>query len=114
MQNIPLSAVPNQSLTVVLDNQTCQINVYQKTPMTDEYGVAAGLFFDISVNGSPVRSTVRCMNASPMLADAQYLFDGDFVWTDTQGTDPPYFTGLGTRWMLTYLSPSDLAALDVE
>ena len=62
MLQIPLSAVPSQTLSIVLDGQSCQIAVYQKQPITDEYGVAAGLFFDLIVNGVPVVNTVRCLD----------------------------------------------------
>jgi hypothetical protein len=120
MLQIPLSAVPSQTLTIVLDGQSCQIAVYQKQPITDEYGVAAGLFFDLIVGGVPVINTARCLDRTPILQDRQYLgVLGEFMFLDTLATNggpptfngqPPYYTGLGSQFVLLYLEESDLAA----
>jgi hypothetical protein len=120
MLQIPLSAVPSQTLSIVLDGQSCQIAVYQKQPITDEYGVAAGLFFDLIVGGVPVVNTARCLDRTPILQDRQYLgVVGEFMFLDTLATEggpptfngaPPYYTGLGTQFVLLYLTEADLVA----
>jgi hypothetical protein len=120
MLQIPLSAVPSQTLTIVLDGQSCQIAVYQKQPITDEYGVAAGLFFDLIVGGVPVINTARCLDRTPILQDRQYLgVVGEFMFLDTLATNggpptfngaPPYYTGLGSQFVLLYLEEADLVA----
>lgn len=120
MLQIPLSAVPSQTLSIVLDGQSCQIAVYQKQPITDEYGVAAGLFFDLIVGGVPVVNTARCLDRTPILQDRQYLgVVGEFMFLDTLATEggpptfngaPPYYTGLGTQFVLLYLEEADLVA----
>lgn len=120
MLQIPLSAVPSQTLSIVLDGQSCQIAVYQKQPITDEYGVAAGLFFDLIVGGVPIINTARCLDRTRLLLDRQYLgVVGDFMFLDTTATEggpptfngaPPYYTGLGAQFVLLYLEASDLAA----
>lgn len=120
MLQIPLSAVPSQTLSIVLDGQSCQIAVYQKQPITDEYGVAAGLFFDLIVGGMPVINTARCLDRTPILQDRQYLgVVGEFMFLDTLATEggpptfngaPPYYTGLGTQFVLLYLTGADLVA----
>jgi hypothetical protein len=124
MLQIPLSAVPSQTLTIVLDGQSCQIAVYQKQPITDEYGVAAGLFFDLIVGGVPVINTARCLDRTPILQDKRYLVDplglGEFMFLDTLATQggpptfngaPPYYTGLGAQFVLLYLAAADLASV---
>ena len=124
MLQIPLSAVPSQTLSIVLDGQSCQIAVYQKQPITDEYGVAAGLFFDLIAAGVPVINTARCLDRTPILQDKRYLVDplglGEFMFLDTLATQggpptfngaPPYYTGLGTQFVLLYLEASDLASV---
>lgn len=118
MLQIPLSAVPSQTLSIVLDGQSCQIAVYQKQPITDEYGVAAGLFFDLTVGGVPIVNTVRCLDRTRLLLDRQYLgVVGDFMFLDTSATEggpptfngvPPYYTGLGGQFVLLYLEAADL------
>jgi hypothetical protein len=120
MLQIPLSAVPSQTLSIVLDGQSCQIAVYQKQPITDEYGVAAGLFFDLLVGGVPIINTARCLDRTPLLQDRQYLgVVGEFMFLDTLATEggpptfngaPPYYTGLGTQFVLLYLEEADLVA----
>ena len=121
MLQIPLSAVPSQTLSIVLDGQSCQIAVYQKQPIVDEYGVAAGLFFDLIVGGVPIVNTVRCLDRTELLIDRQYLgVVGEFMFLDTAATEggpptfngaPPYYTGLGSQFVLLYLEASDLAAV---
>jgi|SRR5579863_2004698 len=120
MLQIPLSAVPSQTLSIVLDGQSCQIAVYQKQPIVDEYGVAAGLFFDLIVGGVPIINTARCLDRTPILQDRQYLgVVGEFMFLDTLATEggpptfngtPPYYTGLGVQFVLLYLEAADLAA----
>ena len=121
MLQIPLSAVPSQTLSIVLGGQSCQIAVYQKQPIADEYGVAAGLFFDLLVGGVPIINTARCLDRTRLLLDRQYLgVIGDFMFLDTAATEggpptfngsPPFYTGLGAQFVLLYLEASDLASL---
>ncbi len=121
MLQIPLSAIPSQTLSIVLDGQSCQIAVYQKQPIVDEYGVAAGLFFDLIVGGVPIINTARCLDRTPILQDRQYLgVVGEFMFLDTTATEggpptfngaPPYYTGLGTQFVLLYLEAADLAEI---
>ena len=124
MLQIPLSAVPSQTLSIVLDGQSCQIAIYQKQPITDEYGVAAGLFFDLIVGGVPIINTARCLDRTPILQDKRYLVDplnmGEFMFLDTLATQggpptfngaPPYYTGLGAQFVLLYLEEADLISV---
>jgi hypothetical protein len=124
MLQIPLSAVPSQTLSIVLDGQSCQIAVYQKQPITDEYGVAAGLFFDLSVGGVQIINTARCLDRTPILQDRQYLgVSGEFMFLDTLAAEggppkfngqPPYYTGLNSQFVLLYLSAADLASVGYD
>lgn len=121
MLQIPLSAVASQTLSIVLDGQSCQIAVYQKQPIVDEYGVAAGLFFDLAIGGVPIINTARCLDRTRLLLDRQYLgVVGDFMFLDTTATEggpptfngaSPYYTGLGSQFVLLYLEASDLASV---
>jgi hypothetical protein len=125
MLQIPLSAVPSQTLSIVLDGQNCQLAIYQKQPITDQYGVAAGLFFDLIVNGTPIINTARCLDRTPILQDKLYLsvpegLTGQPMFLDTLATQggpptfngqPPYYTGLGAQFVLLYLTGADLASV---
>lgn len=115
---VPLSAVPSQTLQIVLGGQNCALSIYVKdgydysdptleTPSTN-------LYFDLNytdVNGNiiQVTNTAICLNEKRLLINRQYLgFVGDFMFIDTQGSDDPQYTGLGARWEFVYIEAGDL------
>jgi hypothetical protein len=100
-QIVPLQAVPNQSTQIVLAGQNCQINVYQAPD---------ALFMDLLVNDEPVRLGIIAQNLNRIVRESYLGFSGDFVFQDTQGSDDPVYTGLGSRFQLVYLSMADLPA----
>lgn len=105
MQIVPLLATPSQQIKTVLNNQVVQLDIYQ---------LRYGLFVDVIVNGVLEIGAVLCENLNRIIRDA-YLneetgFAGDFVFQDTQGSDDPVFTGLGSRFLLLYLTADELAA----
>lgn len=96
---IPLQAVPNQTFNATLANQVAQIALRQNGP---------NIYFDLLVNDTPVVTTRICRDRQRLLLDAQYRgFSGDFAFVDTQGTDDPFFTGLGTRYQLYYIGANE-------
>lgn len=99
MQLIPLQAIPNQSLSVTLANQACQIHIYQT-----EFGV----FLDLYVNNALIIGGVICLHLNRLVRDPYLGFVGDLAIYDTQGTSDPYYTGLGARWRLGYFAPSEI------
>lgn len=109
MMSIPLQAAPAQTLSVGLNNQDCTFNLYQKLPaiLTD----CGSLYIDVYVSGSLIIGGVVCQNANRIVRDVYLGFVGDLAFFDTQGTADPDYTGLGDRWILTYLTPDDLAAV---
>lgn len=96
---IPLRAVPNQTLTTVLANQNCRINIYQKF---------WGLFLDLAVGNTPIVRGVICQNDNLLIRYAYLGFLGDLAFVDMQGTNDPDYTGLGSRYQLAYLEVADL------
>lgn len=98
---VPAQAIPNQQLAVGLNGQAVQLNIYQ---------FSVGLFMDVYVGGTLVIAGVICQNLNRIVRSAYLGVVGDFAWLDTQGTEDPNFTGIGTRWLLLYLDPADLAA----
>lgn len=99
---VPIQSVPSQTLQVVLNGQATQIYIFQKT-----YGV----FIDISLNNSLIIAGVLCENDHLIIRNTYLGYAGDFLFDDTQGTTDPDFAGLGTRYLLYYLTPADLASL---
>ena len=101
---IPLAAVPSQRLSVPdLNGQNSQINVYQKND---------GLYFDLFLDGVPIVQTHICRSRTFLLRAAKYLgYIGDFIFIDTQGDEQPFYTGLGTRWVLVYVDPAEFESI---
>lgn len=102
MKLIPLSAVPSQNLIVNLGGQSCQINVYVMSYASPR------LYLDLSSNGANVMTGVMCHDRDKLVRRAYLGFAGDLTFVDTQGTDDPMYTGLGSRFLLIYLEASDL------
>lgn len=96
---VPLKSVPNQSEQILLDGQSCVISVYQ---------LDYGLFMDLYVSGQLITSSNICQNLNRIVRRLYFGFSGDFVFQDTQGNDDPVYTGLGSRFVLWYLSATEL------
>lgn len=99
MQTIPLSAEPNQSLSIELNGQSCDISVYT---------LPTGLYCDLTVSGSDIVTGVLCHDRCRIVRDSYLGFAGDLAFIDTQGASDPVASGLGGRFQLLYLAPGDL------
>lgn len=102
MQLIPVQAVPSQQLQIVLAGQNCQIAIYQKPQ---------GLFVDLNSNGVDVSLAVIAQDVNPLNPIAYSGFQGNLIFTDTQGNTDPDYTGLGSRYQLIYLTAAEYAQL---
>lgn len=101
MLAITLQPTASQAFTVNLAGQRCYIEIYQKS---------TGLFMDLTVNGYPVLNGQLCLR-NVRLVRLEYLgFTGDLVFVDTLGLQDPSYDGLGGRFALLYLSPSEVGA----
>lgn len=100
MIRVPLAAVPNQTLSVVLGGQPCQIALRQN---------GANMYFDLRVNNADVVLSRIVRNKQLLLLDAKYRnFRGDFLFNDAQGDAQPVFTGLDSRYFLYYVETGDV------
>jgi hypothetical protein len=97
---IPLQPIPSQIVSANLAGQPTQIKVYQKM---------FGLFVDVSVNNKLIIGGVIARNGVKIVRSAYLGFIGDLFFDDAQGTSDPTYTGLGSRFSLVYLEPSDSA-----
>lgn len=100
MEFVPIIDTPSQVLTVQLGGQNCKLSVYQKF---------TGLFMDVFVDDALIIGGVICENLNRIVRDLYLGFAGDFVFQDTQGNVNPTVPGLGSRFILIYLSTEDLA-----
>lgn len=97
---IPIQPVPSQQISCVLNNQNCQISIYQKD---------SSVYVDIAVNGVNMCAGCLALNGVPLDSRNSYDgFQGNLLFVDTQGSDDPQYTGFGTRWQLVYLSAAEL------
>ena len=94
---IPLLAVPAQVLTVQLNGQACNINVYRRT---------TGLFVDLGVNNQLIIGGVIALDRVRIVRDVYLGFRGDLAFWDSQGTQDPDWTGLNSRYFLGYFYPT--------
>jgi hypothetical protein len=105
---VPLNPVPNQTAGVALGGQNVILNVYQEM---------FGLFMDVELAGAQVVGGVICQNLNRIVRDLYLGFAGDFIWIDTNGGNnpsDPFYTGIGSRFVLGYLTTSDLATAGVR
>lgn len=102
-QIIPLQATPSQTVSVALNNQACQINVY-----TLSDGLTDNLYVDLYVNNTLIIGGVVAWNLNVIVRNSYLGFIGDLAFYDTQGEEDPSYDGLGSRFVLMYLFPSDL------
>lgn len=98
MQVVPLQPVPNQTVTIILSDQICKLNVYQ---------TFYGLFMDVYVNNSLVIAGVICENLNRIVRSEYLGFVGDFFFYDTITNDDPDWTALGSQFQLLYAEPTD-------
>lgn len=100
MQNIPLQPIYAQQFNVTLGGQTCVVTVRQRS---------TGMYFSLVVNGVTLMTEVLCQARVLLVRQPSLGFVGDLAFIDTQGNDEPEWSGLGTRWLLIYFTPADLA-----
>lgn len=105
MQMIPLQAVPSQTLQIVLGGQTCALAIYVKNQ---------AMFLDLAVNGSQIAYAVLCPNQVTLVPTAYLGFVGQLMFLDTQGSNDPIYTGLGSRWLLAYLTQGDMVTYGIS
>jgi hypothetical protein len=101
---IPLQPTPSQVVSVELNNQSCQINIYQKL---------TGLYCDLFVDNALIIGGVICQNLNSIVRDSYFGFIGDFCFLDNHGDTDPYYTGLGNgrndeRYSFLYLEPGEV------
>ena len=95
IQVIPITPVAAQNFTIQLNSQNCAISIYQKS---------TGLYFDLAIDGNPIVTTMICLNLVGLVRESYLGFNGQLAFFDTQGTNDPDYTGLGSRYQLIYQS----------
>lgn len=121
MLMVPLQQVPNQSLNIVLNGQACALNVYALNAddiLFYSEDALINMYVDLYVDSALIEGGMIGLPAVRMVRDSYLGFSGDLIWTDTQpdavlGSMAPQYQGIGARWQLLYLFPTELSPLDV-
>lgn len=100
-----IQPVPSQTINATVNNQATIFNIYQ---------LSTGLYMDVLVDSGIgtenvlIRGGVLCENLHVIIR-RQYLgYIGDYIFVDQQTLTDPYYTGLGSRYLLYYLFPNEL------
>lgn len=91
---IPIEQIPNQTLWIDLNNQSCEIHIYER------YGYT---FMDITVDDEVVIQGQLCLNNTDIIQYNHLKFNGQLKFVDTQGNNDPYYTGFNERYALVYV-----------
>lgn len=90
---IPLQPVPAQQLTCTLSGRSCSFWVRQ---------LSTGLYVDVRVDDQPAIIGAVGFNGLDLIRNPVSPLPGRLFFTDTQGTDDPYYDNLGSRFILQY------------
>lgn len=97
---VPLQAVPAQTFSVQLGNQNVNLTLRQ---------LSTGLYMNIEVDTTEIVGLVLCENLNRIVRSLYLGFKGDFFFYDTSGDGyDPFWTGLGSRFLLYYIEASEL------
>lgn len=100
MLMVPLQPLPSQEVTVILNNQSCRLKVYQKS---------TGMFIDVYVNDVLIIGGVICEDLTLIVRSIYLPFSGDLAFADVTGArSDPYYTGIGSKYYLFYLLPEEV------
>lgn len=100
MNSIGLQAVPNQSLTVVLNNVPHRITLHEANGI---------MVATVQRSGITIISGVR-VTAGTFILPYRYQENGNLIIVNS-GDELVYYTMFGTTQFLYYFSPDDLAQL---
>lgn len=98
MQIIKISAIPAQSFNVVLEQQNCTINIYQKS---------TGLYLDLLLGKKKIITGSLCRDRVKIIKGKHKGFVGDLTFVDKEGATDPEYSKLGTRYFLAYIEKTD-------
>lgn len=90
---IPLSAVPFQTVSAVVNGQSYRITVRQN---------GSFVYTSVMVDGEKVVDNALAVARGRVIPFAQTVAQTMLYWFDTQGDDRPQYEGLGDRWKLVY------------
>ncbi len=67
------------------------------------------MFLDLYLSGTLVISGALCLDRNPVVRSVYLGFTGDLMFYDTEGTSDPTYAGVGSRYLLAYLTSADFS-----
>jgi hypothetical protein len=104
MIQIPLQNIPNQSLSIQLNDNQFDLNFHATQDNLD--GTSGVISVDIIINNIVIVTGVRAVYGFPLI-ESHYLENGNFVFI-TQNDDYPDWRQFGITQFLIYASESEL------
>jgi len=99
--DIPLQAVPNQSLSVVVDGISYGLLLKTATNLT---------VVTIIRDNVTILSSTRAVFGTPIIPYG-YLEDGNFIFTCTTEDTLPFYTDFGVTQFLSFYTADELEAI---
>ena len=93
LMEIPLSAVPFQTVSAVVNGQKYSITIRQ---------IGNSLYTSITVDGIRITSNVLAVVNGRAIPFAQPIARTELWWMDLIGVSNPHYDGLGSRWHLVF------------
>lgn len=107
MIQVPILNIPNQSLSINLDNNQYNINIHATQDNPD--GSTGIMAVDLSINDVIILNGMRAVAGFPIIP-YQYLVNGNFTFITTND-DYPDWRQFGISQYLIYASNSELEAI---
>jgi len=108
MINIPLQTVPNQELSIQLDNNNYVVRIHSSNNIPLSIGTAI-MTFTIIMNGEVLIENIRAVPYYPIIP-FQYLSNSNF-FIITNNDDYPDYNQFAISQFLIYASAAELEAI---
>lgn len=93
IKHIPLSPIPYQTVSIVINGQNYSVIVRQ---------LGSALFSSVFIDGEVVAENVLARAGGRLIPWAQTKAHTQLFWQDFQGNDNPHYKGLSDRWLICY------------
>lgn len=90
---IPLKPIPAQRFTCPLAGQSYTFWLRQ---------LQSGLYLDLAMQTRPLILGALCLHGTDIIRNPASPLQGTLTFTDTQGSQDPDYTGLGSRFVLQF------------
>src|ERR1043165_4013325 len=107
MIQVPISNIPNQSLSINLDNNQYDLNIHATNDNPD--GSTGIMAVDITINNTIILTGMRAVPGFPLIP-YQYLVNGNFTFI-TMNDDYPDWRQFGITQYLIFASNSELETI---